>query len=94
MATRTICIAPLAVTVTMPPPEEASTVFFAASACRSASSAANQGAEILRQIEVNGYDVLTRRARTSRLQKITALIRASVTLGSIQVFSGTIRSVR
>jgi phytoene synthase len=49
---------------------------------------------ILRQIEVNGYDVLTRRARTSRLQKITALIRASVTLGSIQVFTGTIRSVR
>jgi phytoene synthase len=49
---------------------------------------------ILRQIEVNGYDVLTRRARTSRLQKITALIRASVTLGSIQFFTGTIRSVR
>ena len=49
---------------------------------------------ILGQIEANGYDVLTRRARTSRWQKLSELVRASVTLSGAQIFMGTIRSTR
>jgi phytoene synthase len=48
---------------------------------------------ILGRIEANGYDVLTQRARTSHLQKLLELVRASVTLSATRVYTGTVRAV-
>lgn len=49
---------------------------------------------ILGRIEANGYDVLNRRARTGRAEKVAELVRASVTLSLAQVRSSASTRIR